>query len=130
MNVNPSWLFSCKSYQFRSKLTSLLLATLLKFPQLDQPGMTSSEVQKCDNPKRQLVVSSQLRAMMIQTHKGLTMHILKSTSFEFIWVFPKIMVPPNHPLKNRVFHYKPSILGYPYFWKHPYTLSFKQTLQS
>ena len=23
---------------------------------------------------------------------------------------------------NRVFQYKPSILGYPYFWKHPYTL--------
>ena len=23
---------------------------------------------------------------------------------------------------NRVFHYKPSILGYPYFWKHPYSL--------
>ena len=22
---------------------------------------------------------------------------------------------------NRVFHYKPSILQYPYFWKHPYT---------
>ena len=21
---------------------------------------------------------------------------------------------------NRIFHYKPSILGYPYFWKHPY----------
>ena len=21
---------------------------------------------------------------------------------------------------NRVFHYKPSILGYHYFWKHPY----------
>ncbi len=37
-----------------------------------------------------------------------------------IWVFPKIMVPPNHPIFNRVFHYKPSILGYPYFWKHPY----------
>ena len=33
-----------------------------------------------------------------------------------IWVFPKIMVPPNH----RVFQYKPSFLGYPYFWKHPY----------
>ncbi len=28
--------------------------------------------------------------------------------------------PPNHPLKIRVFHYKPSILGYHYFWKHPY----------
>ena len=26
---------------------------------------------------------------------------------------------------NRVFHYKPSILGYSYFWKHPYTLSAK-----
>jgi len=24
---------------------------------------------------------------------------------------------------NRVFHYKPSILGYPYFWKHPDILS-------
>ena len=22
---------------------------------------------------------------------------------------------------NKVFHYKPSFLGYPYFWKHPYT---------
>ena len=22
---------------------------------------------------------------------------------------------------NRVFHYKSSILGYPYFWKHPFT---------
>ena len=30
---------------------------------------------------------------------------------ETTWVFPKIVVPPNHPLKNRVFHYKPSILG-------------------
>ena len=37
-----------------------------------------------------------------------------------IWVFPKIAVPPNHQLRNRVFPYKPSILGYPYFWKHPY----------
>ena len=35
------------------------------------------------------------------------------------WVFPKIGVPPNH-LFNRVFHYKPSILGYHYFRKHPH----------
>ena len=28
--------------------------------------------------------------------------------------------PPNHPFLIRVFHYKPSILGYPYFWKHPH----------
>ena len=25
---------------------------------------------------------------------------------------------------NRVFHYKPSILGYPYFWKHPDVVTF------
>ena len=36
-----------------------------------------------------------------------------------IWVFPKIMVHPNHPFVHRVFHYKPSIFGYHYFWKHP-----------
>ena len=33
-----------------------------------------------------------------------------------IWVFPKIGVP-GYPW---IFHYKPSILGYPYFWKHPF----------
>ena len=36
--------------------------------------------------------------------KAFQMHI-------YIWVFPKIMVPPNHPFGNRVFHYRPSILG-------------------
>ena len=30
------------------------------------------------------------------------------------WWYPQII----H--LNRVFHYKPSIFGYPYFWKHPY----------
>ena len=24
--------------------------------------------------------------------------------FKFIWMFPKILVPPNHPMFNRVFH--------------------------
>ena len=36
-----------------------------------------------------------------------------------IWVFPKIVYPPIIHF-NRAFHYKPSILGYPYRWKHPY----------
>ena len=27
---------------------------------------------------------------------------------------------PKSSIFNRVFHYKPSIWGYPYFWKHPY----------
>ena len=31
------------------------------------------------------------------------------------WGYPQII----H--FNKVFHYKPSILGYHYFWKHPYT---------
>ena len=35
-------------------------------------------------------------------------------------VEPKIVgFPPKSPF-NKVFHYKPSIVGYPYFWKHPY----------
>ena len=41
----------------------------------------------------------------------------------YIWMFPKIVVPPNHPILigfSMVFHYKPSILGYHFFWKHPY----------
>ena len=37
----------------------------------------------------------------------------------YIWVFPKIWENPQIIHFNRVFHYKPSILGYPYFWKHP-----------
>ena len=35
------------------------------------------------------------------------------------WVFPKIGVTRKSSHFNRVFHYKPSIMGYPYFWKHP-----------
>ena len=27
---------------------------------------------------------------------------------------------PKSSTFNGVFHYKPSILGYPYFWKHPF----------
>ena len=36
-------------------------------------------------------------------------------------MFPKIVgFPPKPSVSNKVFHYKPSILGYPYFWTHPY----------
>ena len=40
----------------------------------------------------------------------------------YIWVFPKIMgKPPNHPLKNRLFHQKTFTIHFggnfsPYFW--------------
>ena len=42
------------------------------------------------------------------------------------------MVPPNHPMCNRVFpykSYKPSILGYHYFWKHPYVCVCRNCIQ-
>ena len=42
------------------------------------------------------------------------------TSKNITWVFPKKGVPPQIIHCDRVFHYKPSILGYPYFWKHPH----------
>ena len=42
-----------------------------------------------------------------------------------IWVFPKMVGFPSQIIHfNRVFHYKPSILGYPYFWKHPFVVLF------
>ena len=40
-----------------------------------------------------------------------------------IWMFPENSgFSPQIIHFNRVFYYKPSILGYPYFWKHPYYL--------
>ena len=38
-----------------------------------------------------------------------------------IWVVPKIGVPPNHPILVKFSIINQSILGYPYFWKHPYS---------
>ena len=49
---------------------------------------------------------------------------LKTESMLRIWVFPKIMVPPNHPMFNGVWnHYfhHPFWGTHPYFWKHPYS---------
>ncbi len=36
----------------------------------------------------------------------------------FIWMFPKNGLPPNHPIL--IGFSILNILGYPYFWKHPY----------
>ena len=44
----------------------------------------------------------------------------------YIWVFPKIWVPPKSSILigfSIIKYYKPFILGFPYFWKHPYTTS-------
>ena len=41
-------------------------------------------------------------------------------------MFPKIVVPAIIHF-NRVFHYKPSVLGYHYFRKHPYVHAYPNT---
>ena len=46
------------------------------------------------------------------------------------WMFLKIVgFPPNHPWINRVFHYKPFILGYRYFWKYPHAIKSLKDLE-
>ena len=40
----------------------------------------------------------------------------------FIWRFPEIGVPLNHPF-CRIFHYEPTILGYPNLWKPLYMVN-------
>ena len=41
-----------------------------------------------------------------------------------IWRFPEIGIPPNHLLKNRMFHYKPSsYCGTPITFLKPHTCS-------
>ena len=52
----------------------------------------------------------------------------KITSYWPIWMFPKWGYPQIIHF-NRVFHYKPSILGYPYFWKPPYAKNSIETFQ-
>ena len=49
-----------------------------------------------------------------------------STLFTYrYWCFLKWWYPQIIHF-NRVFHHKPSISGYPYFWKHPYMWRFFQ----
>ena len=43
-------------------------------------------------------------------------------SVKWYGCFRKWWVSPQISHFSRVFHYKPSMLGYPYFWKHPYLL--------
>ena len=65
-----------------------------------------------------------LLAMMIYCDYNLVPHKIVSlvvyNSNIFIWWFPEIGVPPNHPFLDGIFPYKPTILGYPHLWKPPY----------
>ena len=49
---------------------------------------------------------------------------------KFIWVFPKKKRYPQIIHFNKVIHYKPSILGYPYFWKHPFEKKNNEALET
>ena len=61
-----------------------------------------------------LSTCSVLRWFLILCHGKVTIKpALKGDGCFRKWWYPQII----H--FNRVFHYKPSILGYPYFWKHP-----------
>ena len=67
------------------------------------------------------------RAAPIRTGAVL-LHRFQEGSYAVIWcndmgVSKNRGNPPQIIHFSRVFHYKPSILGYPYFWKHPYVMS-------
>ena len=53
----------------------------------------------------------------IYIHKILVPYHLLMVS---IWRFPKMEVPLTHLFISRIFHYKPTILGYPHVWKLPF----------
>ena len=59
------------------------------------------------------------------SHVFVYFHAPPSTTYreiihKLIWMFPKIVVPPNHPILIGFSIINPSILGYPYFWNPPY----------
>ena len=45
-------------------------------------------------------IKTQNRPLLSSTHQS-----RQNTCYVYIWVFPKIMVCPNHPFFHRVFHY-------------------------
>ena len=70
-------------------------------------------------------------AMLESGHWPSTLEVLKTLQESSLQVGPKglridlgvskNMGNPQIIHFNRVFHYKPSILGYPYFWKRPFS---------
>ena len=63
-----------------------------------------------------------VNSLMKFQHKRQVYHVPHHDEFlEVLYgCFQKSGENPQIILFNRVFHYKPSILGYPYFWKHQY----------
>ena len=70
-----------------------------------------------DHQLRLLVYSHYLQGL--QLHPWWLARISEPSTVGIYGYFRKWWYPQITHF-NRVFHYKPSILGYPYFWKHPY----------
>ena len=51
-------------------------------------------------------------------HQRCKVESFKDGSFS-MWMFPKIVVPPNHPILIGCSILNHPFWGYPYFWKHP-----------
>ena len=74
-------------------------------------------------------VEAFLGFFLTEKHGRGTMSTMWFVLFVNIWVFPKNSGCSSQIIHfNRVFHYKPSILGYPYFWKHPFATMIFESL--
>ena len=87
---------------------------MASFPRKPTKKQTTTEIS--GNSKALGVQSSQLKSW-----RNLFFCFLKSDEGKYMGVSENSGFSTQIIHFNRVFHYKPSMLGYPYFWKHPYT---------
>ena len=67
-------------------------------------------------PSAERAIGPSPNASKMKAHHAMWVIHHNSSMVYTIWMFPKIVVPPKSSiLFNTVFHWKPSILGYPYF---------------
>ena len=81
-------------------------------PGVDSPGEILKQI---GGPMRRF------RTHRCEQNRRANGNVRNGRDMNLTWLFPKIGVPgvpPNHPFVHRVFHYKQSILGYPYSWNH------------
>ena len=104
--------FFLKSDQYLNTKTGFVWSEMVwfaVFPNLDE----------CSSPQKRIEHGNCLISSLQRIHRSSNLH--------FFWVFKWEVVCgcfqkswyPQIIHFNKVFHYKRSILGYPYFWKHP-----------
>ena len=119
----PKWMV----YNGKLKWTIWGYHYFRKHPNLAQPGWTQkfSHLEQQRGP-----LSAAYRRQFLQSHYNLGCQkshgkknaaIFVNLNFFQIWVFPKIMgTPKSSIIIGLCIINKPFILGYPYFWKHPF----------